>query len=289
MGHSPGRFLLWLAAVLLAGLPGLPARAANESSAVPELLLANVYRAGIDVRDYWVSEKLDGVRAYWDGQSLRFRSGQPVNPPAWFTARWPAQPLDGELWIGRGRFDELSAIVRKLDAVDADWRPVRYMVFELPGADGSFTQRLGHLKVLLEQAGVPWLQAVEQTRVDGHAALMTRMTSVVAGGGEGLMLHLAEAPYSTGRSDVLLKLKPWLDAEARVVAHIPGRGKYRGLLGALEVERPDGRRFRLGTGFNDAQRRSPPAIGARVTYRYRELTPGGLPRFPVFLRVRDLD
>ena len=285
MGRGPG-LLAWLVALLLVGLQGLPVRAASE---VPELLLANVYRAGVDVRHYRVSEKLDGVRAYWDGRTLRFRSGQPVNPPAWFTAGWPDQALDGELWIGRGRFDELSAIVRKLEAVDADWRSVRYMVFELPHAAGSFIQRCERLKELLSQAGVPWLQAVEQFPVDSHDDLMARMAAVVARGGEGLMLHLAEAPYRTGRSDDLLKLKPWLDAEARVVAHVPGRGRYRGSLGALEVERPDGRRFRVGTGFSDDQRRSPPAVGTRISYRYRELTPGGLPRFPTFLRVRDLD
>jgi len=101
------------------------------------------------------------------------------------------------------------------------------------------------------------------------------------------MLHRADASYLTGRSDVLLKLKPWEDTEARVVAYMPGKGRHTGRLGALLVEQPDGRRFRIGTGFSDAQREAPPAIGATITYRFRALTASGLPRFPSFLRVRD--
>lgn len=115
-----------------------------------------------------------------------------------------------------------------------------------------------------------------------------RFDAVVRGGGEGLMLHRADAPWLFGRGDALVKLKPWQDAEARVVAHVGGRGKYEGMLGALLVETPEGRRFRLGTGFTDAQRRDPPAVGAAVTYRYRGYTSSGLPRFASFMRVREL-
>lgn len=278
------RFLL----CLLAGF-GLPAQAGESATgpAEPALLLANVYREDLDVSRYWVSEKLDGVRAYWDGRHLRFRGGQPVRAPAWFTAGFPDQALDGELWIDRRRFDRLSGIVRKQAPMDAEWREVRYMVFELPDAPGDFSARLSRLRELVHAAGVPWLRAVEQFRVEDAQALKHRLDAVLKGGGEGLMLHLAEAPYLSGRSDVLLKLKPWLDAEAMVVGHVPGQGKYTGMLGALLVEMPNGRRFRIGTGLTDALRRTPPAIGTRVTYRYRELNSNGLPRFASFLRVRD--
>lgn len=279
-----GRFLL----CLLAGF-GLSAQAAESATgaAEPALLLANVYREDLDVSRYWVSEKLDGVRAYWDGRRLRFRSGQPVRVPAWFTVGFPDQALDGELWIDRRRFDRLSGIVRKQEPIDAEWREVRYMVFELPDAPGDFSARLSRLRELVHAAGVPWLRAVEQFRVDDAQALKHRLDAVLKGGGEGLMLHLAEAPYLSGRSDVLLKLKPWLDAEAMVVGHVPGQGKFTGMLGALLVEMPNGRRFRIGTGLTDAMRRTPPAIGTLVTYRYRELNRNGLPRFASFLRVRD--
>ena len=251
------------------------------------MLLAEVYAADVDLAQYWVSEKFDGVRAQWDGRTLRFRGGGIVPAPAWFTAGFPAQPLDGELWIGRDRFDALSGTVRKTEAVDTEWRQVRYLVFELPGAAGDFTNRVGQMRQLVAQAKLPWLQAVEQTRVADRAALMQRLDAVMRSGGEGLMLHRADAPYLTGRSDALLKLKPWQDAEAIVIGHTPGKGKYQGMTGALQMEMPDGRRFRLGSGLSDALRRQPPPIGTRITYRYQHLTKNGLPRFPRYLRVRE--
>ena len=263
-----------------------PAWSQSPAPPVTALLLANVYAGQIDPSLYLVSEKYDGVRAVWDGRTLRFRSGRSVAAPLWFTARLPAQPLDGELWLGRGRFEQLSGIVRKEQPVDEEWRQVRYMVFELPEGEGTFAQRALRIQSLVAQAGWPMLQAVEQSPVSDRASLQRRLTQIVAQGGEGLMLHLADAPYSTGRSDVLLKLKPYLDTEAIVVAHLPGKGKYSGQMGALRLQMPDGRRFNLGTGFSDAERREPPALGSSVTYRYRDLTSNGLPRFASFLRVR---
>jgi DNA ligase 1 len=139
----------------------------------------------------------------------------------------------------------------------------------------------------VRQANWPQLRAVEQYRVADRKELQRKLDAVVKARGEGLMLHLASAPYVTGRSDVLLKLKRLRDTEAVVVRHIPGKGKYTGMLGALEVKAPDGQVFRLGTGFSDAQRQNPPPIGSTVTYTYRDLTKTGLPRFASFLRVRN--
>jgi DNA ligase-1 len=251
------------------------------------LLLAERYAGGIDVSQYWVSEKLDGVRAHWDGRQLRFRSGNPVPAPHWFISALPAQPLDGELWLGRGSFDRLSGIVRRETPDDTEWRQVRYMIFELPEASGNFTARIEKMKAVIAGARTPWLQSIEQFSLPDGKALQKQLDEVLRGGGEGLMLHRADASYETGRSPALLKVTPWLDAEARVVAHLPGKGKYSGMLGALKVAMPDGRHFSLGSGFTDAQRRDPPQVGTQVTYRYRELTRNGIPRFPRFLRVRE--
>ncbi len=272
-------------AALLCGLalflPGtLPAAEA------PAILLANVYRGQVDISRYMVSEKLDGVRAIWDGKVLSFRSGRPVHAPDWFIAGLPAQPLDGELWIARGQFERVSGIVRRERPDDADWKNVRYMIFELPGAPGTFRERAEQIRQVVRQANVPWLFDIPQFFPVDRSSLKKRLDEVVRGGGEGLMLHLADAPYETGRSDVLLKVKPWQDAEAVVIGHQPGKGRHAGALGALKVRTPDGREFLLGTGFSDAQRRSPPAIGAIVTYRFRDVTHSGLPRFASFLRVR---
>lgn len=253
----------------------------------PEPLLANVLGAHIDPAAYFASEKYDGVRGLWDGQTLRFRSGRSVPAPAWFTARLPRQPLDGELWLGRRRFDELSGLVRAQTPDHAAWRELRYMVFELPGAGGRFAERAERIAALARDIGWSQLVAAPQTPVTDRESLHRQLAQTLAEGGEGLMLHLASAPCCSGRSDVLLKLKPHRDAEATVVAHHPGRGKYDGLLGALEVRTPEGRRFLLGSGLSDAQRRAPPAVGSVVTYRYHDLTNTGLPRFASFMRLHE--
>lgn len=273
-----------LRALLLGLALAMPIHALADA---PAIVLANVYSEQIDPRPYLVSEKLDGVRALWDGETLRFRSGRVVPAPDWFLAGLPKVALDGELWIGRGQFERLSGIVRKEKPVDAEWRQVRYMIFELPDAPGTFSERSGRIVEIVRQANCPWLFEIPQFFPVDRQALKKRLAEVVRGGGEGLMLHRADAPYQTGRSDVLLKLKPWLDAEATVIGHLPGKGRFAGQLGALRVRREDGREFRLGTGFTEAQRRHPPAVGSVVTYRYRELTAQGLPRFASFLRLRD--
>lgn len=274
--------LLW---ALLFGL-GLAATSISLAAEPPAILLAEVYRDQVDVSRYLVSEKLDGVRAIWDGASLRFRSGKEINAPRWFLDGLPKRPLDGELWIARGSFERLSGIVRRDVPDDAEWRQVRYMIFELPGAPGTFSERAEAMRQIARETNVPWLREIEQFPVVDRNSLQKRLKEVVKAGGEGLMLHRADAVYETGRSDVLLKMKPWEDAEAVVIGHVPGKGKYAGMLGALRVRTSDGRKFSLGTGFTDEQRRNPPPIGSTVTYRYRDMTGSGLPRFASFLRPR---
>lgn len=256
-----------------------------------EILLAQTLAGSVDVPAYWVSEKLDGVRATWNGQTLQFRSGRLVHAPAWFLAGLPVgTPLDGELWLRRESFDELSGIVRKAIPDDDEWRRVRYMVFELPDAPGSFSDRLAALREEVSRQGTAYLELIDQIRLPDRRALDALLRRVVDAGGEGLMLHRADAPYVTGRSDVLLKLKPWQDAEAVVVGYQNGRGKYRGMVGALRLRLPEdrgGRTFRVSAGLTDKDRHQPPAIGTSVTYRYTSLTPNGIPRFPRYWRVRE--
>ena len=250
-------------------------------------MLAEVYEPGVDVADYWVSEKFDGVRAYWDGHQLISRGGTQLHAPDWFTAGFPAVALDGELWMGRGTFDALSGTVRRQVPDEAQWRRVRYLVFDMPDGGPTFGQRLERLRALLGTLDNPYIALVEQVRVADHAALMAKLEEVVADGGEGLMLHRDAASYRGERSADLLKLKPYLDAEARVTAYLPGKGKYAGMLGALEVTTPEGVRFAIGSGLSDAQRRTPPPIGSLVTYKYHGLTARGVPRFASFVRVRE--
>ena len=273
---------------LFAALLALPASIASAGEAeAPSLLLANVYREGVDLDRYWVSEKLDGVRAYWDGERLLSRKGNPINAPPWFVEHYPRVPLDGELWMGRGAFERLSGAVRRQVPDDAQWRGIRFMVFDLPSSPGIFDRRLQRLREMFETIASPYLALVEQFRVADRAELMETLDRVVAGGGEGLMLHRGSSLYTAGRGDDLLKLKTHEDAEAVVVGHLPGKGRLTGMLGALLVETPEGLRFRLGTGFSDEERRNPPPLGATVTYKYYGRTRNGVPRFASFLRIRD--
>ena len=275
--------LAWLGLAPLAALTTPQAWATDA----PALLLANVYRPGMRLADYWVSEKYDGVRGYWDGHTLRTRGGETVAAPAWFTAGWPDTPMDGELWAGRGRFSHAQSTVRQQQPDDAAWREMRFMVFDLPAHGGTFDQRLPALNQLVESLDQPWVQAVPQQRVASDAALQKLLLRTVRAGGEGLMLHRGASMYRAGRSDDLIKVKTHEDTEAKVVAHLPGQGRHAGRLGALVVEMPSGQRFRLGAGLTDAERDHPPPVGSWVTYRFRGTHDSGVPRFASFVRVRD--
>ena len=274
----------WLGCATSALLASSISSAFCRAASVPAVLLATDAPAGIDPTGYLVSEKYDGVRALWDGTQLRFRSGRAVAAPAWFLAKLPAHPLDGELWLERGRFEALSGIVRKRVSIDAEWRSVRYLVFELPGAPGTYAERAAQIVRVVDAAAWPALIAVEQRVVADRAGLKARLDGVVQQGGEGLVLHRADAPYQTGRSEVLLKLKPLDDAEAVVVGYVAGHGKFEGQLGALRVRTPTGSTLLIGTGINDAERAAPPPLGSMVTYTHRGFTHTGVPRFASFLR-----
>ncbi|MBY6071829.1 DNA ligase [Marinobacter salsuginis] len=253
----------------------------------PELTLANVYQKGMSLDGYWVSEKLDGVRAYWTGERFLSRGGHDYRAPEWFTKGFPDHPLDGELWMGRGRFAELSGAVRQEVPDDDDWQRIRFMVFDLPDKEATFDQRLARLRVLIEEVGSPYMALVDQQRASTHKKLMQRLDEAVDGGAEGLMLRLGGSGYRSGRSNDLLKVKQYQDAEAVVVRHLPGQGKFEGLMGSLLVELEDGRQFRIGSGFTDGERASPPDPGTTITFKYYGLTATGLPRFASFLRIRN--
>jgi len=277
-----GAFTRLLPALLL--VMAFAVRAGDASP--PPVPLASTYQQGVALEPYWISEKLDGVRAYWNGQAFLSRNGNLYQAPDWFTADFPDVPLDGELWMGRQRFAELSGAVRKRVPVHGEWREIRFHVFDMPGP-GPFYERYEQLQALVEKADSRYLKLVEQKPASSHSALMADLDRVVAKGGEGLMLKRRDSRYKAGRSDDLLKVKTYEDAEAMVVAHLAGKGRLKGMMGALQVELPNGRRFRIGTGFSDQLRARPPAPGTSITFKYYGLTATGLPRFASFLRVRD--
>jgi DNA ligase-1 len=255
------------------------------SANAQEVQLATRYD-GENVQDYLVSEKLDGIRGIWDGEALRTRQGQKLNPPDWFVSGWPKVWLDGELWAGRNQFGTVQNTV--LDAIPnhEQWREIRYMVFDAPDNVSTFEQRVKRYQALVSDSESAYIQAVDQFTVDSAEQLYDQLDAMVALGAEGLMLHRKTVLFRSGRSDALLKVKKYQDAEAQVVGHVPGQGKYSGQLGALLVELADGKRFKIGTGFSDQERAQPPEIGVFITFRYQGLTSTGLPRFASYQRLR---
>ena len=256
-----------------------------EDASAPPVLLAHVWDNEQDLAGWWMSEKLDGVRAYWDGQRFLSRLGNVYHAPEWFTAGLPNTPLDGELWLDRKAFQRAVSIVRRQDKSD-DWRSIRYLVFDAPGHAGGFEARVQHYHQFIDRQKPAYAVAHPHEPCRGVDHLRSELKRVEALGGEGLMLRRPGSMYEVGRSYTLLKVKSFFDAEARVVGHQPGTGRHKGRLGALLVELQDGTPFAVGTGLSDAERDAPPAIGTIITFRYQELSDGGVPRFPSYVGVR---
>ncbi|TWT38683.1 DNA ligase [Blastopirellula retiformator] len=263
-------------------LPAKPVKAASGKEG-PPILLAQSWDNAADLSDWWMSEKLDGVRAYWDGEKFLSRQGNEYHAPDWFVAGFPQTPLDGELWIDRGKFQRTVSVVRRQDKSD-HWREVRFLAFDAPAIDAPFEERLEYLHEKLRAETHEFAAVHAHQKCTGASHLQEELARVNALGGEGLMLREPGSKYEIGRSFTLLKVKTFHDAEAVVIAHQPGKGKHKGRLGALTVQMPDGTEFSVGTGFSDAQRSAPPQLGSVITYRYQELSDGGVPRFPSFIR-----
>ena len=271
------------------GLPPKPELAdldgAGDEKAGPPLLLAERWDNSQDLAGWWLSEKLDGVRAYWDGKVLISRLGNSFHAPDWFLTGLPETPLDGELWIGRKAFQRTVGIVRRQDKTDL-WKQVRYVAFDAPAFDAAFEGRLAAVRAHIERYRPPYLSAHEHAVCTDLDHLRAELARIEALGGEGLMLRQPESRYEVGRSLTLLKVKTFHDAEARVLEHLKGAGRHKGRLGALLVELSDGTQFSVGTGFSDAERGAPPPVGSVITFRYQELSDGGVPRFPSYVGVR---
>ena len=255
-----------------------------NTASVPIQLAVNL-QDDININEYLVSEKLDGVRGYWTGKKMLTRAGNPIRLPTWFTESFPDYPLDGELWAGRGTFEQVSSAVRTKKIKNEQWFDVRYMVFDLPASTEPFHQRYQYMKQELGSLS-PYLKVISQTSYGHMEEISVVLEYVVNTGGEGLMLHHKNALYKVGRSKNILKLKPYFDADARVIGIISGKGKYNGMLGSLLVENKEGKTFKIGSGFSDSERALPPKIGSIITYQYRGFTANGVPRFATFLRIK---
>jgi DNA ligase-1 len=257
----------------------------NKPQKAP-VMLAHRWDHKVDIKGWWMSEKLDGVRGYWTGKEFISRSGNPFRVPKWFTRNFPSTPLDGELWLGRRQFSELVGIIRR-KAPGAEWENVRYLIFDAPQAEGGFEKRLDFARRWFRQHPNPYAEVLKQEICENELHLQKKLGEIESSGGEGLMLRKPGSPYTVGRSYDLLKVKTYRDAEAKVIKHLPGAGKHAGRLGALLVELPNGIQFAIGTGFSDQERENPPPVGSIITFKYYGFHESGIPRFASFLRVRE--
>lgn len=270
-------------------LPVKPAKQAgseeDDGDSSPPILLAQTWTNDVDLAGWWMSEKLDGVRAYWNGKQFISRQGNLYHAPDWFVECLPDTPLDGELWLARKSFQRTVSIVRRQDKSE-HWREIAFLVFDAPALAAPFEERVEFVRETVQTCGAKQVQMLAHERCRDVEHLRVELARIEGLGGEGLMLREPGSRYEAGRSSTLLKVKTFHDAEARVIEHQAGAGRHQGRLGALLVELPDGTQFSVGTGFSDAQRGAPPAVGSVITFRYQELSDRGVPRFPSFVRVR---
>ena len=262
--------------------PASEKRAAAQAKAAP-VLLAETWDGSLDPRGWWMSEKLDGMRAYWDGTKLLSRLGNVIHAPDYFLGGLPNHPLDGELFLARKSFQQTCAICRRQDKPDT-WKKLKFLIFDAPGHDGGFEDRL---ELISSLAKLAFAQPHPHVRCNGVDHLKDELARIEKLGGEGLMLRQPMSRYAVGRSSTLLKVKSFKDDEAIVIAHQAGGGRHKGRMGALLVRLANGTEFAIGTGFSDKERDNPPPIGATVIFRYQELTDSGVPRFPSFHAVRE--
>ena len=248
-------------------------------------MLAEKYDGSQNIDNWFMSEKLDGIRCIWDGFRLYSRNGNLFHAPKWFKESLPNDiVLDGELFLNRKDFSKTASIVMKKYEHDG-WKEIKFLIFDAPCIKGPFSKRLSVLKEKFSTIKTPYAEIHNQIICESHDHLNKILEEVISLGGEGLIVRDPKAPYENRRVDTLLKVKKFLDAEATVIAHHKGTGRLSFTMGAIEVKNDDGIVFRIGSGFTDSQRSKPPKIGSRVTYRYFELSKDNKPRFPTFMRV----
>jgi DNA ligase-1 len=246
----------------------------------PHLLLLKTYKDQ-NISGWMMSEKLDGIRAYWNGRELLFRSGKKINAPKYFTKDYPSFEIDGELWSKRGDFEFISSVVR--DKVPGDgWKKIKHYIFEVPNTKGGLLQRLKKLEKIKSN----FIKIIPQRTIKSKKELSLFLKNIEKNGGEGVVVRDPDAPYIAKRTSKVLKVKTFHDMECIVVGYTQGKGKYSGMVGALKCKLEDGTLFKIGSGLTVKERKNPPKLKTLITFKYKEFTKYGKPRFPIFLRTR---
>ena len=188
----------------------------------PDLLLLKTYQDQ-NISGWVMSEKLDGIRAYWDGKQLHFRSGKIIHAPTWFTKDYPPFEIDGELWTKRADFENISSIVRHNIPNDKAWHTITHNIFEVPNAKGGLYKRLAKVKQYENNIIklIPQINIKNKQHLKMYLKLIESLTS------EGVVVRDPNTPYIDRRTSKALKVKSFLDTECQVVGYTKGKGKYK--------------------------------------------------------------
>lgn len=235
--------------------------------------------------EYLMSEKLDGIRGVWNGTSLLTRNNNEIKAPKEWTKNFPPFMLDGELWIKRNSFEQVSSIVRNSKSSMDDWREVTYNVFDAPNICDSCTllERLDLLTKYLQENPNENIRIIPQHIIASEDELGAYFDNIVKNGGEGLIIRENKNP------NIAYKYKPYYDNECQVIGYKEGKGKYEGLVGAIickTIIKDTEIILSIGSGLSKKDRANPPKINSIITYKYNGLTKNNVPRFPVFIRER---
>ncbi|WP_033915702.1 DNA ligase [Campylobacter sputorum] len=238
-----------------------------------------------NLTNWYISEKLDGVRGVWDGKELKSRNGYKFTYPSNFTACFPNFALDGELYTKRGDFENISSITSKSEA-NNDWKELKFYIFDIPDMNVSFDKKYQKMQEIASKCKN--INVIEQRVAKNNDEVFKFLDDVIKGGGEGVIARESNLIYENTRSNKILKLKKFKDSECKVLKINKGNGKYKNIMGSLDCKDiKTGVIFKIGSGFSDELRKNPPQINQIITYKYQNLTKNKKPRFPVFLRFRN--
>jgi DNA ligase-1 len=247
----------------------------------PQLLLLNTYKDQ-NTTNWVMSEKLDGIRGFWDGKQLLSRSGKVIHAPKWFIKDYPTFEIDGELWTKRDDFDTISSIVR--DKIPSnEWKNIKHYIFEVPNAKGNLFQRLAKVKPFENE----YIKILPQISIQNKAHQENYLKEIEAKKGEGIVVRDPNTLYINKRTSSALKVKNFKDSECKILGYTNGNGKYFGKVGAIICQLSNKKEFKIGSGMNDNFRKNPPKLGTEITFKYQNITKNGKPRFPVYLRIRE--
>jgi DNA ligase 1 len=247
-----------------------------------ELQKAKIYDESIhNINNWYMSEKLDGIRAYWDGENMYTKNGNKIYAPNWFVKNFPKFELDGELWTKRDDFENIQNIV--LDNIPSSkWNEITYNIFEVPNEKGNFSKRLEKLSNYLKIHKNEYLKIIPQIKCKNKSHLNSYLQELLDKKAEGIIIKNPDLEYFIGRSENILKVKKFYDDEGIVIGINYKDKKFKSLI----IKQKNGVIFNLGGGFSNKQRLNPPKIGDTITFKYYGLTKNNKPKFASFLKIR---